>query len=113
MMIQWANSMEKTTGDHLSNKHTWLRALFMLIFYLVLYLTRFILLLIALFQLVSMLFTGQVNLPLKRFGQGLSNYAYHIYCYLTFNTQTRPYPFSEWPTEPVKQLPKPENAHGN
>lgn len=105
--------MEKTISNHLSNKQTWLRVFFTLIFYLVLYLTRFLLGLIALFQLGCLLFVGYVNQPLKRFGQGLSNYAYHIYCYLSFNTDVRPYPFSEWPSEPVKQLPKLEADNGS
>ena len=105
--------MKKSFSDHISNSKTWLRALFMLIFYLVLYIVRFLIGLIALFQLISMLIIGRLNQPLKHFGQGLSNYAYHIYCYLSFNTQTRPYPFSEWPTEPVKLLPKLEKDNGS
>ena len=39
------------------------------------------------------------NQPLLNFGAQLSTFVYQIYHYLTFNTEQRPFPFSDWPSE--------------
>jgi hypothetical protein len=52
---------------------------------------------IAVFQLISLLLTGQINQNLLPFGQGLSTFLYQVLRFLTFNTEEKPFPFSEWP----------------
>jgi hypothetical protein len=45
------------------------------------------------------LFKGEVNPQLKATGQGLAKYVCQIIRYLTFNTETKPFPFGEnWPS---------------
>jgi hypothetical protein len=41
------------------------------------------------------LLTGKANKHILNFGRGLSIYTYHIMLFLTFNTETLPFPFSE------------------
>jgi hypothetical protein len=49
-------------------------------------------------QFCQVLFTGEINVQLRAFGQSLATYAYQIVTYLTFNTEVRPFPFdAEWP----------------
>ncbi len=45
------------------------------------------------------LFTGRVNPELRDVGQSLASYIYENIRYLTYNTETRPFPFgSPWPS---------------
>jgi hypothetical protein len=49
-------------------------------------------------QFCHVLFTGETNRPLRDLGLSLATYTYQIVCYLTFNTEQRPFPFdAEWP----------------
>lgn len=82
----------------LTVKATWLRGIFMLIFFAIAH--YFIILLIAaigLFQFGSVLFTGQLNVWLLDFGRSLSTYSQQIVSFLTYNSEQKPFPFSEWP----------------
>ena len=99
---------DKTYVDHLTRTSTWLRGLFMVLFYLVAYLVRLLIALIAIFQFVCVLITGKPNRHLLKFGQDLSEYAYQIYRFLTFNIEKKPFPFSEWPGAAPKSLPNPD-----
>ncbi len=84
--------------EFLTVKATWLRGIFMLIFFAVAY--YFIILLIAaiaLFQFGSVLFTGQLNVWLLSFGRSLSIYSQQIVSFLTYNSEQKPFPFGEWP----------------
>ena len=45
------------------------------------------------------LFTGEINRQLQQTGQSIASYIYEIVCYLTFNSQTKPFPFgAAWPS---------------
>lgn len=84
--------------EFLTVKATWLRGIFMLLFFAVAY--YFIILLvaaIALFQFGSVLFTGQLNVWLLDFGRSLSLYSQQIVSFLTYNSEQKPFPFSKWP----------------
>jgi hypothetical protein len=84
--------------EFLMVKATWLRGIFMLIFFAIVY--YFIILLIAaiaLFQFGSVLFTGKLNVWLLDFGRSLSTYSQQIVSFLTYNSEQKPFPFSNWP----------------
>ena len=102
--------MDKSLKNNLISGKTWLRGFFMLLFYIINYIVRVLIGLVALFQWIIVLITGRTNFHLVRFGQGLSSYAYQIFCFLTFNTESKPFPFNPWPTGPVKELPKPSKT---
>jgi hypothetical protein len=58
-------------------------------------------------QFFHVLFTGNTNEQLKTFGHSLAIYSYEIVDYLTFNTETKPFPLgADWPSE----LPEKSNA---
>ncbi len=89
--------MEHGIKEHLGNRKTWQRALYMLLFIVIWGVAEFIISVLVAFQLLSSLFTGGVNERLLKFGQSLSTYVYQIMLFLTFNSEQHPYPFGAWP----------------
>ena len=84
----------------LANPDHWLRLLIMLGFSFVLFIiARFVLSIVMLVQWILVLFTGETNQRLKEFTAGVNRYAYQIMEYMCFNSDERPFPFSDWPAE--------------
>jgi len=84
--------------DNLKSRSTWLRLFFMLVLALFYGVSRIVMLVVIVVQFCHVLFTGETNRPLRDFGLSLATYTYQILCYLTFNTEQRPFPFdAEWP----------------
>lgn len=84
--------------DNLKSRSTWLRLLFMIIIAIIYGLSRLVLGAVVILQFLWVLFTGGPNARLTGLGQSLATYTYQIVRYLTFNTDSRPFPFDEdWP----------------
>ncbi|MEA3291282.1 MAG: DUF4389 domain-containing protein [Pseudomonadota bacterium] len=78
----------------------WLRLLLMLLFFAaVFYVAKFIITIAMLVQWVIVLFAGTPNERLRGFTAQLNRFSYQSLQFLTFNSDERPFPFSEWPTE--------------
>jgi hypothetical protein len=92
--------MERPAGQHLTDRSTWLRGLFMVVFALVWQVAELVLLLVAVIQFGFRLFTGSANAELASFGQDLATYLYQIVLFLTFRSEDKPFPFSSWPSGP-------------
>jgi hypothetical protein len=69
----------------------------MLLFAVAYGVAELLLLVTAVFQFLYLLVTGKTVERLLIFGENLSRYFYQIIRYLTFNTEERPFPFSDWP----------------
>jgi hypothetical protein len=89
---------------NLSKRSTWLRGLYMLLFWLIYNVAEIVMIAVALFQFVVTLFTGKANLRVLEFGQSLSIYIYQVWRFLTFNSEELPFPFAAWPTNSMHQL---------
>ncbi|MFT5720623.1 MAG: hypothetical protein ACI9W6_000923 [Motiliproteus sp.] len=76
----------------------WMRGLWMLIFGVCLWVARFVLLAIALFQFLNVLFSGSTNQKLLKLGLSLSSYQFEIMRYLTYNSEAKPFPIGDWPS---------------
>ena len=76
---------------------TWQRGLFMLLFAVAYGVAELLLFVTAVFQFLCLLVTGKTLDRLRIFGENLGRYFYQIVRYLTFNTEEKPYPFSDWP----------------
>ncbi len=76
---------------------TWRRGLFMLLFAVAYGVAELLLFVTAVFQFLCLLVTGKTLDRLRIFGESLGRYFYQIVRYLTFNTEEKPYPFSDWP----------------
>ena len=76
---------------------TWLRGLFMVLFAIVWGVAEVVIAAVAIFQFGAVLFTRRPNRRLRSFGRDLADFLRHIIRYLTWNTDTRPWPFTRWP----------------
>jgi hypothetical protein len=84
---------------HLSNKKTWQRILYTLLFSIAFSLAKTILSVLVVVQLAIVLFTGTPHAMIKQFSQQLSRYLYQIAQYVSFNSEEQPFPFSNWPND--------------
>ena len=73
-----------------------LRVLYMIVFAIVFWILTWTLAVLVLLQLVLRLVNGRPHAEVAHFGSGLARYASRIIEYLTFVTETLPYPFSPW-----------------
>ena len=92
---------KRPVEEHLKERSTWLRLLFMAVVALLSCVCGVVVSVVVLLQFCWKLFTGETNPQLDRLGQSLASYMYQIVRYLTFNTEQRPFPFDEeWPNGP-------------
>ncbi|MCK5115518.1 MAG: DUF4389 domain-containing protein [Candidatus Aegiribacteria sp.] len=86
-----------------------MRALFMLLFFVVARFVSVLVTFIALYQFICTLITRKPNDNLKDFGKDLSVYAAEIIGFLTYSTDKKPWPFSPGnETEPENPEPAAE-----
>ena len=91
--------MKEEMRENLINEGIWMRGVFMVLFLIAYNIVEVLILLVALFQFVAVLFTGRINETVLRLGNNLSFFALETFQYLTFNSNLRPFPFSPWPDE--------------
>lgn len=93
--------MEKQSVDaamqQLRQPSKWLRILYMVLFLVIYGIAEFILTGIVIIQVILNLLTGNTNERLLRFSGDLSRYVYDTLRFLTYNTEEKPFPFSDWP----------------
>ena len=88
--------MQEQLNQNLKNIGFWQRIFFMLLFVVILDLAGLLLWLVVIVQVFAMLLNGTPMDNLLSFGRQLSAYLYHIYLFLTFNTDQLPFPFAAW-----------------
>jgi hypothetical protein len=76
-----------------------LRVLYMLVFAVVFWLLCWTLAVVTLVQLILRLVNGRPHAEVARFGAALARYSQQIIEFLTFVTESLPYPFTPWPGE--------------
>lgn len=81
------------------DKALYIRALFILLYCLIAYVSAFVVVLIAIFQFFSQLLVKKTNEHLLSFSKSLSIYLFEIIYFITFNTDEMPFPFKPWPDE--------------
>lgn len=88
-------------------RSTWIRLIFMVICAFLWGISRVVTAAVVVIQFFYVLLSGNTNDQLKTLGHSLAIYAFEITDYLTFNTESRPFPFDRsWPTE----LPQADSA---
>jgi hypothetical protein len=78
-----------------------IRALLMLLMLIAFELTKWVLLGVAVLQLVLSLATDSGNDRLRSFGGALGRYLGQIADFVSFRTEDLPFPFSDWPSQPA------------
>lgn len=77
------------------------RALLMLLMAAAFQLAAWVLLCVAVLQLVLAVATDSSNDRLRAFGRSLGRYLGQIADFETFGTEDLPFPFSDWPSRPA------------
>lgn len=83
--------------EHLTSRASWLRLLFMVLFFALWSITRLVVLAVVILQILFLLFSGGRNERLAGFGESLAVYSYELVAYLTFASEEQPFPFNDWP----------------
>jgi len=73
------------------------RVLYMVLFAVIVWILMWVLAVTSVVQLVLRLVNGRPQPELARFGGSLGRYAREVIEFLTFATESVPYPFSPWP----------------
>jgi hypothetical protein len=89
----------------MNDSSRWARLLYMILFAVLCKAAQFIMRVVALFQVIVTLVTGSPNERALKFGKQLSVYVYGLWAYLTYNTEKKPFPFSDWPTTTAPPSP--------
>ena len=89
--------MQIEVPQHLTNKETWQRILYTILFCIAFSIAKTVLTFVVIIQLIIVLFTGNTQDTIKSFAKQLSEYIYQIAQYVTFNSEKQPFPFSDWP----------------
>lgn len=76
----------------------WLKTLFIVLFSVIYRILDVVVLLLVIVQWGFNLTTGEVNPALSQFSDGLARYIAQIVRYITGNDQTKPFPFTDWPS---------------
>ena len=85
--------------EHVKDTSAWTRLIFMALFAVLYWVAEAVIMIVVLFQFLCVLFTGNKNEKVLALGAQLSTYAYQVFRYLTYNSDERPFPFGEWPSD--------------
>ena len=88
--------MRDDLKENIKKQSTWMRGLYMLLFSFLYGLADFVLFAIVIFQFILKVFTGDTNERLRKLAQSIATYIYQIIQFLSFNSDTHPYPFGVW-----------------
>ncbi len=96
MTTEPSNSIENDETREASENKL-LRLVYIVLFYLIYSVTDFIFALITVVQSVLNLLAGGPSESLREFGSSLSIYVRQIGDYLSYSSEQKPFPFSDWP----------------
>ena len=88
--------MNESVKTNISNASTWKRVLFIIIFCFIFNLTELLIGVLVVFQVLALLFSGERNQRIQDFSDQLSQFAFDVLQYVTFNRDERPFPFQDW-----------------
>ena len=100
--------MDPQVKENISDTNTWGRGLFMLLFAVIQWVSKTVLVISVIIQFGFVLFSCEKNERILNFSKELSKFLYEIFMFLTFNTETKPFPFTPWP-ESDKTIAAPDS----
>lgn len=84
--------------DNLKQPSSWIRVLFMIGFAILLYvIIAPVIFVLMIVQALFVLLTGAYNTNLKFLGAALAQYVSQILLFISYNSELRPFPFSDFP----------------
>jgi nucleoside recognition membrane protein YjiH len=91
--------MNEQVSDSQADRSTWVRGLKTVLMALTYQLASMVLLAVGLFQFAWTLINETPNQPLIRLGRSLGRYLNQIARFVSFASETVPFPFSDWPSD--------------
>ncbi len=89
--------MDENVIKNLKSESRWLRLLFMVFFGTVGVFATWLIMALAAIQAAHGFVKGVGNQRLMAFTEGLNRFVFQIAQFLTYNSDDKPYPFSDWP----------------
>lgn len=102
--------MDEQLKSNLTSSKHWLRLVFMLLYAGLLQLAILVMWVVVALQFVFSLLTGNDNSKLRGFGHSLSMFIYQSLQFLSYNSDEKPYPFSDWPESSAADAESSNNA---
>lgn len=87
-----------------------IKILYLILFYLIYRITDLVLLLVLLVQTVLNIFSGEPSASIKLFGKSLGLYLQQISEFLSYASEEKPFPFSDWPLIEEAKLREPSDS---
>jgi hypothetical protein len=87
-------------SDHnqgITSPDLWIRLAYMILFWLLSFLARLAIGIIAILQFVVVLVTGAPSPALREWGRGIALWTCQNYEFLAFQSDSKPFPFQDWP----------------
>lgn len=94
--------MDEQLKSNLTSSKHWIRLLFMILFALALQVASIVMTALVVVQFLFALITGNDNQQLRKFGDSLSIFIFDTLQFLIYNSEEKPFPFSDWPESKVK-----------
>lgn len=82
----------------------WLRLLYMILFFVFYRVAEVVMWVVTLFQVLSALLLDGPHPRAKLLGASLARYVWECWRYLTYNSELKPFPFSDWPSVGDQQV---------
>lgn len=86
------------TNTSVKSVSTWVRFTYMLLFLFALNLVAAILPFLVLLQFLSVILSGEPNRVTAHFCGSLAQYVASALRFLTYNSEEKPFPFTDWPS---------------
>lgn len=97
--------MSDELKENIKDQGTWMRGLYILMYAIIYSVTEIVIALVVIIQFLFVLITRQANEKLLTLGANLSTFIYQILSYVTFNSDERPFPFSDFPDNTTTNAP--------
>jgi len=91
-----AEQSQQQIKQNLQNTNQWIRILYMVLFWIVLYFSMVVTGVLIFIQVLFALITGEDNKNLREFSADLTKYINQILLFLTYNDNRKPFPFAAW-----------------
>jgi hypothetical protein len=91
----------------------WKRLVYMILFMMIFGVAEFVLYLTAAVGFICRLFGKPINKRVRNIGHSIALYIKQIADYLSFNSETAPFPFDRWPDDTVPEVTVPEVINTN
>ena len=90
--------MDEDIKNNLKDRNSWVRGLYVVLFIVFYNIAEIVLMAIVIFQFGHKVITGAVNDKVLAMSKGLSRYIYDVFRYITYESEEKPFPFSDWPS---------------